>query len=80
MNQLKELCELIDSAGGRFTFSANCVSGVIGRDQCQCWRCRGVPIEDEDSEWKDVAAGHSAEFRRKILESLRQLRSGSEIT
>ncbi len=80
MNRLKELCELIDSAGGKLTFSANCVSGVIGCGQCQCWRCRGVPVEDENPEWKDIAARHSTEFRRKILESLRQSRSGSEIT
>ena len=77
MSRLKELCELIDSAGGKLTFSANCVSGVIGCDQCQCWRCRCVPVEDEDPEWKSVAARHSADFHRKML---KQFRSRSEIT
>jgi hypothetical protein len=41
------LCDLLDEAGARVTFSKNCRSGFVG-DLCGCWRCRKVAPADED--------------------------------
>ncbi len=67
---LKELCDLLDEAGATVTFSANCVSGLIGREVCQCWRCRAVEPGEELEGWdkaaKLISRGHSAEVAHQL--------------
>lgn len=44
-----------------FTFSPYCVSGFVGRDVCQCWRCYGDRMGFEDYSFAKV------EIERKDL-------------
>lgn len=67
---IQDLCDLLDACGAKVTFSANCRSGIIGRDKCQCWRCRGVDPSDEDHWWADVAAAHSRIFSHKMARKI----------
>jgi len=63
----RELCDIIGEHG--FTFSRHCVSGLVGREICQCWRCRGVEPEAEAPKWARAAQlisqGHAAEQDRE---------------
>ncbi len=36
---LEELCKLMREGKIRMTFSKYCQSGIVGLDQCPCWRC-----------------------------------------
>lgn len=49
---LEDLLEVLkDIKDIEISFSANCVSGLIGRETCQCWRCRGIDPLEELSGW-----------------------------
>lgn len=62
---IDDLAEILSDAKLTVTFSAHCVSGLVGRDTCQCWRCRGVEPEEETPGWARAAElisrGHQAE-------------------
>ena len=60
---IRELCDAINEAGATISFSKNCVSGIIGRDKCRCWRCRGVEPEAEAEAWEAEAERLTAEWR-----------------
>ncbi|MEM9597063.1 MAG: hypothetical protein AAGD06_22515 [Acidobacteriota bacterium] len=61
-----ELAELLTEVGARVTVSAHCVSGLVGRDDCRCWRCRGVDAADEDPSWAETARRISRAFRSGV--------------
>lgn len=67
---LDDLGKLLDELGAQVTFSAHCVSGLVGREICQCWRCRGVEPEDEHPGWAKAAEliseGHSAKVAGQL--------------
>ena len=64
----EELGRILSECGAKISFSATCRSGLVGREICQCWRCRGVEPEDEHPKWARAAhlisGGHGAEVRR----------------
>lgn len=60
---IAQLSELIEAAGGKISFSANCRSGIVG-DRCRCWRCMKVRPEDEDPSWSEAATEID---RRRVL-------------
>lgn len=66
----RQLCEILAEIGAKVTFSANCISGLVGRDTCRCWRCRSVHPEDEEPGWERLAElateGFHAETRQRI--------------
>ncbi len=68
---IRDLCDLLGSAG--ITFSINCVSGCLpgGRSECQCWRCRGVGQSEEDPEWAAKSRSISDDFRDEQFKFLR---------
>lgn len=61
---------LVAFRGTTFTFSKNCIYGLIGR--CFCWRCRGVEPEEEDDWWPRVARRHSELFRERMADEGRR--------
>ena len=67
---LKDLCDLLAESTLTLTFSKDCVSGLIGRKMCRCWRCRKVEPEEQEPEWERVAelvtTGFHAEMDLKI--------------
>lgn len=62
---LAELDDLARAGKVRISFSANCVSGLIG-DWCQCWRCRSRRGERYDEETEAWAARVSREETAKF--------------
>lgn len=71
---LKDLCELLKDVP--FTFSASCVSGLIGRETCRCWRCRGVEPDAEESGWARAAELISEGFQAEQFRAIRIAREG----
>ena len=63
---LADLLALLDDSDLNPTFSANCRSGLISRDLCQCWRCRGVEPNQGNPKWKDAARWLSIGFMRSV--------------
>ena len=46
-DSLEELLKVFE--GVKFTFSKDCRSGIVGKENCQCWRCkkeRGEPADE----------------------------------
>lgn len=70
---LLELDALLASSNLRVTFSQWCSSGTLGRDRCQCWRCRERRGEEWSEETEMVAERESKEEKRKLEESTRAL-------
>jgi len=53
---ITELADALDGAGLTVSMSAHCRSGIVGRDVCRCWRCRGEkgPTADESAAERDA--------------------------
>lgn len=51
----RQLGEILEEIGATMTFSINCISGLVGRDTCRCWRCRGVDAGEEEPGWARLA-------------------------
>jgi len=71
-DSFRDLLEILRDVPA-FTFSINCVSGLVGCDVCQCWRCTGVEPKDENPGWRRAAQliteGHRAELSRWLQEN-----------
>lgn len=52
---IAELTKLLESVKVKMTFSQHCLSGWVGKDVCQCWRCYaeriGQPEDHERMKW-----------------------------
>lgn len=53
---IAELCELLEEAGAKVTLSIWCRSGIVGREACICWRCRGEEGPSDDESEAEAAA------------------------
>ncbi len=61
MTAWETLCDLLEKAGAKLTFSINCHSGIVsllGPDRvCGCWRCR----ESRGEPWTEETEAEAAE-------------------
>ena len=55
IDSIGELAALLEQAGVTVTFSQWCRSGIVGRELCVCWRCRGLGGPG-DTSFEEMAA------------------------
>ena len=65
MSAFDELQRLIDEAGLTLSFSRWCRSGIVGKDKCVCWRCRGEDGPSDDESAAEQAA-RAIDARRRM--------------
>jgi hypothetical protein len=78
----KWLCEQLQSAGAKITFSRNCCSGIVSAlgdgSVCQCWRCRdkrGQPADDStEAAAAELSKRAQDAVRYRAIFSARKLR------
>lgn len=70
----ERLAEILEEIGAEVTFSMNCISGLVGRETCRCWRCRGVEPSEEEPGWERLAQLASEGFRAETRQALRLAR------
>lgn len=68
---VRELCAALNEAGATFTFSKDCVCGLVGESVCQCWRWRGVEPEEQLPGWDKAAALITEGWRARELQNAR---------
>ena len=53
---IDELVAILKQAKVKVTFSQWCRSGIVGRELCVCWRCRGLDGPEENRSFEEMAA------------------------
>ena len=75
IKDFKWLCEEMERAGAKVTFSRNCCSGIVGLlkdgSVCQCWRCRKGRGEGYSAETELIAEALSRRAQRVMRETVR---------
>ena len=64
---IKRLAEAIEKKGSKISFSKNCISGFVGRDKCQCWRCRGDRDEEVTKESEALAKQNRKKHDQRMM-------------
>jgi len=71
----RELEEFLRSLNVEFSFSSNCISGLVEEGKCNCWRCRKARKEPVSDETNAQAAREAVEARAKFAQQQEALKN-----